>query len=69
MRTIAYFTLKLDMSKAYDQVEWGFLKCMILHMSFSNTWVDFIVNCISTITYSVVLNDDVNRWFSPSRGL
>lgn len=31
--------LNLDMSKAYDRVEWGFLRRMMLEMGFALTWV------------------------------
>uniref|UniRef100_A0A8R7Q8S4 Reverse transcriptase domain-containing protein n=1 Tax=Triticum urartu TaxID=4572 RepID=A0A8R7Q8S4_TRIUA len=30
--------VKLDMSKAYDRVEWDFLEKMMVHMGFSNAW-------------------------------
>lgn len=33
------FTLKLDLSKAYDSVEWRFIEVMLLKMGFSTTWV------------------------------
>lgn len=41
------FTLKLDMSKAYNRVEWGFLKEMMLKLDFERTWVESIMKCIS----------------------
>jgi hypothetical protein len=34
--------IKLDMNKAYDRVEWGFLKDMMLRLGFSEVWVDMI---------------------------
>lgn len=51
-----WFALKLDMSKAYDRVEWGFLKKMLLRMKFSVSFIELIMNCVSTVEYSVVLN-------------
>ena len=38
--------VKLDMSKAYDRVEWDFLEEMMLHMGFSRAWVSVIMQCV-----------------------
>lgn len=40
--------LKLDISKAYDRVEWSFLEHAMYQSGFSKTWIDLIMNCIST---------------------
>lgn len=42
--------LKLDMSKAYDRVEWGFLEKMMLALGFPRRWVDTVMNCVRTVT-------------------
>ncbi|KAL5806345.1 hypothetical protein ACOSQ4_029078 [Xanthoceras sorbifolium] len=40
------FTLRLDMSKAYDRVEWPFLELIMLRLGFSLAWVDRIIRCV-----------------------
>ncbi len=48
--------LKLDVSKAYDRVDWPFLEQIMLRMGFSRRWVDLIMNCITIVSFSVILN-------------
>ncbi|KAK2654152.1 hypothetical protein Ddye_014008 [Dipteronia dyeriana] len=61
--------MKLDMSKTYDQVEWGFIDLMVVKMGFSEKWQNLIMNCISTISYSVRLNGEFFGNIKPSRNL
>lgn len=47
-----YAALKLDMTKAYDKVEWRFLEAMMKNLGFSAKWVELVLRCIKTVTYS-----------------
>ena len=61
--------LKLDVSKAYDRVDWGFLKNQMLQMGFSRKWISWIMLCVSTVSYSVNFNGQQVGPIKPWRGL
>ena len=53
-----FIALKFDMSKAYDRVEWVFLEKILLKMGFQDTWVAMIMQCITTVSYSIMVNGE-----------
>ena len=53
---LGFMALNLDMSKAYDRVEKIFLVKVMEHLGFPNKLVSLISSCMSTVSYSVLLN-------------
>ena len=64
-----FLALKLDMSKAYDRVEWSFLEQILLKLSFHDDWVALLMECITTVSYSILVNGEPKGLLRPSRGL
>ncbi|XP_026442510.1 uncharacterized protein LOC113342067 [Papaver somniferum] len=59
--------IKLDMSKAYDKLEWGFLEKVLTKIGLSNHWIKLINQCVSTVSYFVLLNGSPTGFFQPER--
>ncbi|GAU51576.1 hypothetical protein TSUD_414250 [Trifolium subterraneum] len=62
-------TLKIDISKAYDKVDWVFLRGVMTRMGFTDVWIRWVMMCVSLVNYSVLMNSDRVGPISPGRGL
>lgn len=61
--------LKLDMAKAYDRVEWSFLEVMMIRLGFHTEWVRRIMDCLTSVSFSILWNGNPLGHFLPSRGI
>lgn len=61
--------VKLDMHKAYDGVEWGFLKAMIQRMGFHGHCFKLMMECVSSVSYRVRVIGAETEEFTPTHGL
>ena len=60
---------KINISKAYDRVDWGYLKAILLQLGFSSNWVGLLMLCVTTVQYSILLNGKELGPIVPKRGL
>jgi len=61
--------LKFDISKAYDRIDWNYLKRVMLKMGFFDIWINWISMCIETVDYSVLVNGNASGPIISGRGL
>ncbi|KAL0431155.1 UNVERIFIED_CONTAM: LINE-1 retrotransposable element O protein [Sesamum radiatum] len=61
--------LKLDISKAYDSVEWVFLERILLRLGFHGDIVKLIMMCVNSVSYSVLLEGEPFGFIRLERGL
>lgn len=61
--------LKLDWEKAYDFLNWNFIRMCLSKFGFSEDWIRPVNHeCISSVSFSILLNGQVQTHFVPSRG-
>ncbi|KAL2922721.1 LINE-1 retrotransposable element ORF2 protein [Bienertia sinuspersici] len=61
--------IKLDLRKAYDTVNWDFLEEMLLALGFPSTFTQWIMSCVSSAKYSLIINGYPYGYASFKRGL
>ncbi|XP_024013471.1 uncharacterized protein LOC112087777 [Eutrema salsugineum] len=61
--------LKIDISKAFDSVQWRFLLNTLEALNFPAKYIHWIRLCVSTASFSVQVNGELAGYFGSSRGL
>lgn len=64
-----YLSVKIDMSKAYDRIEWSFLREMLGRLGFQLSWVNKIMTCVESVSYVLKVNGNFSKVIYPIRGL
>lgn len=61
--------LKLDLSKAYDRVSGLYVKMLLIHLGFDIGFIRWIMGCVSSATFVVLINGAASPFFKVERGL
>lgn len=61
--------VKLDMSKAYNRVDWTFLYKVLHAYGFPNKWVQLLSQFVSTVSFKTLVNGKTSPPFRPKCGL
>ncbi|KAF7835872.1 ribonuclease H [Senna tora] len=65
----SWYALKLDIKKAYDKLLWPFVEVFLRRMKFPALWIHLLMQCISTVSYNIVINGGITKEFRPSCGI
>lgn len=66
---IGAMIIKLDLEKAYDHLEWSFIRKALLFFEFPKCFINLVLRCISSSRINILFNGERLETFSPSRGI
>lgn len=61
--------LQLDLKKAYDSLDWGFLRCILCKIGLNNDCISWIMVCVENAKFVVLINGLQSNFFLAARGL
>ena len=61
--------LKLDMSKAYNGVEWVWLEKIMEKLGFAERWRCLVMKCVTFVNYAIKVNGCPMGSITPTRGI
>lgn len=61
--------IKTDMFKAYDRLEWVFIRRVLERMGFHPKFISLIMECITTVSYTFIINGATRGFVKPGRGI
>ncbi|KAL0289803.1 UNVERIFIED_CONTAM: hypothetical protein Sradi_7065100 [Sesamum radiatum] len=62
-------TIKVDIQKAYDSVNWDFILESLVLFKFPARFISWIEQCMTTASFSIALNGSIHGFFKSSRGI
>ena len=66
---VGYMAIKVDLEKAYDKLEWSFIRGMLIRANLPADLIEIIMSCVSTVSTSILVNGEALDPIYPSRGI
>lgn len=61
--------IKIDISKAFNSVQWSFLLTVLAGLNFLENFITWITKCIELASFSIQINGELAGYFKSKRGL
>ncbi|GJS01701.1 hypothetical protein Tco_0318209 [Tanacetum coccineum] len=68
-RGVPRCAFKVDIQKAYDMVDWDFLKNILAGFGFHDRMIGWIMECVTTTSFLININGSLHGFFKGKRGL
>jgi len=61
--------VKIDLSKAYDRVNWLYIRMMMNHLGFGLDFIRWTMSCILSVSFAILINGAATSFFRAHRGI
>ena len=61
--------MQLDFAKAYDKLNWTYIRKVLLTFGFDHNWVRWVMSLVTSSSFSILVNGSPSKTFTPSRDL
>ena len=63
------FAWKIDLAKAYDKLQWSFIKNVIMEIGIIGSLLELIIWCVTSLNHKVILNVEMSEQFTSGCGI
>lgn len=69
LKKLKAVVVKIDLSKAFDWVNWLYIRMILIHMGFRLVFVNWLMACLSSVSFSILLNGSTTTFLQTERGI